>query len=190
MKWIANHGWLPSTSNELCNCGLPSDLFHWFYTPIFHSSSGHQDSVTHVTFSPDGYYLATGDMAGGVRVWLRPSNATNQWLMVMSETVGDLLWLRWWQPFPASQAGSEKSVTHPRMVVLAAGDEDGLVAAWSVTARNSSNSKSAPVNAKYFPGKLLSWSFDYNSPKNAAIFFAFVSLAWPHSLWFVIILLR
>lgn len=116
------------------------------------TTEGHQDSVTHVTFSPDGYYLATGDMAGGVRVWLRPSDATNQWLLVMSEALGDLLWLRWWQPFPASQTDSRRSVTHPCMAVLAAGDEDGLVVAWSVTTRNSSNSKNTPTNAKYFPG--------------------------------------
>lgn len=30
---------------------------------------GHSDSVTCTGFSHDGKYLATGDMAGGVRVW-------------------------------------------------------------------------------------------------------------------------
>lgn len=31
--------------------------------------SGHKDSVTQVSFSADGTYLATGDMSGFIQVW-------------------------------------------------------------------------------------------------------------------------
>ncbi|VDP81636.1 unnamed protein product [Echinostoma caproni] len=125
---------------------------------IVFKTEGHQDSVTQVAFSPDGAYLATGDMAGGIRVWLKPteisSSSTTQWALLMSETVGDLLWLRWWQPVPS--AGQKKEVTSictsPRPAVLTAGDEDGLVAVWSVVPPNPRTSQVTAPKVKYLAG--------------------------------------
>ncbi|THD23134.1 WD-repeat protein 1 [Fasciola hepatica] len=116
------------------------------------TTEGHQDSVIHVTFSSDGHYLATGDMAGGVRVWLRPSSVTDQWPMLLSETVGDLLWLRWWQPLSTGEPRAEKSIASPCPAILAAGDEDGLVVAWSVAPPNPASSQKMSRKAKYFAG--------------------------------------
>ncbi|KAF7242841.1 hypothetical protein EG68_10531 [Paragonimus skrjabini miyazakii] len=86
-----------------------------------------EDSVTCVAFSSDGNFLAAGDMAGGVRVWLRPEDGRS-WTLLRSETVADLSWLIWWQP--TTTATRSKS----SLAVLAAGDADGLITVWSITA--------------------------------------------------------
>ncbi|KAF6774228.1 hypothetical protein AHF37_06031, partial [Paragonimus kellicotti] len=86
-----------------------------------------EDSVVCVAFSSDGNFLAVGDMAGGVRVWLRPEDGRS-WTLLRSESVADLSWLIWWQPTTIATRTKSSSA------VLAAGDADGLITVWSVTA--------------------------------------------------------
>ncbi|OON18708.1 WD domain, G-beta repeat protein, partial [Opisthorchis viverrini] len=117
------------------------------------TTEGHEDSVTCVAFSATGTYLATGDMAGGVHVWLRPETGQQPWMLIHSDTVGDLQWLCWWQP-------SSTCLTKPLPAVLASGDSDGLVVLRSISA---STSKGTTKPVKYLAGS--------GAPASAATFY-------------------
>ncbi|CAH8861079.1 unnamed protein product [Trichobilharzia szidati] len=117
---------------------------------------GHEDSVHCVKFSPDGAYLCTGDMAGSIRVWLKPLKSVEnslEWKLLTTLNTGDLLWIRWWSP-PVNSIIMKSKVDNaglPNPAVLLAGDEDGLVTAWPVKA-NLTNTNSAASHAKCLSG--------------------------------------
>ncbi|KAF6017019.1 AAMP [Bugula neritina] len=81
--------------------------------PVNHSlvATGHKDSVTQVSFSADGTYLATGDMSGLIQVWNIATKET-----VWSFEVADLEWMQW------HRGGS----------LLLASDADGIVWMWKI----------------------------------------------------------
>ncbi|XP_074655957.1 angio-associated migratory cell protein-like [Tubulanus polymorphus] len=74
-------------------------------------TEGHEDSVVACGFSHTGKYLATGDMAGNVKVW---SMAGKE--LKCSLECGDMEWMKW----------------HPSADVLIAGSCDGDVWMWKV----------------------------------------------------------
>ncbi|CAL8069089.1 unnamed protein product [Calicophoron daubneyi] len=114
-------------------------------------AEGHEDSVTCVEFSPDSRFLASGDMAGGIRVWLRPGvdAMSKAWALLTAVRIGDLLWLKWWQP-PESE---RKDPVKPSSAVLAAGDSDGLVGLWSISSNMShEQEEDTSKRAKYIAG--------------------------------------
>ncbi|KAF8564376.1 hypothetical protein P879_10952 [Paragonimus westermani] len=113
---------------------------------IMFTSEKLEDSVTCVAFSFDGNFLAAGDMAGGVRVWLRPEDGRS-WTLLRSETVADLSWLIWWQPTTIASRPKFSSA------VLAAGDADGLITVWSITA-TSRPSAGGNKHSKYLSAGL------------------------------------
>ncbi|KAH8857703.1 Katanin p80 WD40 repeat-containing subunit B1 [Schistosoma japonicum] len=95
---------------------------------------GHEDSVNCVSFSPGGDYLSTGDMAGSIRVWLRPvvGENTNEWKLLRTlEVNSDLLWVKWW--ISPSNAIRRVNNELPNPALLLAGDEQGHVTYWAIS---------------------------------------------------------
>lgn len=115
---------------------------------------GHNDSVTCVEFAPSGNYVATGDMAGDVKIWLRPTTSTSAdaWSLIHSITVGDLLWLRWWEQTQKPAKSVAATASPPAVLIL--GDEDGLVTMQFVTtAMMSPSAPSALMRSKCIAGR-------------------------------------
>lgn len=118
---------------------------------------GHDDSVNCVSFSPNGDYLCTGDMAGNIRIWLRPLIEENskEWKLLRTETVNDLLWIKWW--ISPSNAVRNMNNELPKPALLLAGDEHSYVNYWAVSSSISNNQ-----------GKCISMAYTYGmffSPK-------------------------
>lgn len=63
----------------------------------------HRDSILAAEFSPDGNYLATGDMAGEIQVFKLSQNYSKVWEFSM----GDMVWMKWHQSANVLLAGSE-----------------------------------------------------------------------------------
>lgn len=79
---------------------------------IIHEVTGHSDTVIAAEFSPDGAYLATGDMAGEVQVLKLSQSYKKVWEFSM----GDMVWMKW----------------HTAANVLLAGSESGEVYVWRI----------------------------------------------------------
>uniref|UniRef100_A0A094ZMW2 Uncharacterized protein n=1 Tax=Schistosoma haematobium TaxID=6185 RepID=A0A094ZMW2_SCHHA len=112
---------------------------------------GHDDSVNCVSFSPNGDYLCTGDMAGNIRIWLRPLIEENskEWKLLRTETVNDLLWIKWW--ISPSNAVRNMNNELPKPALLLAGDEHSYVNYWAVSSSISNNQ-----------GKCISMAYTYD----------------------------
>ncbi|CAI2731667.1 unnamed protein product [Schistosoma spindalis] len=100
---------------------------------------GHDDSVNCVSFSPNGDYLCTGDMAGNIRIWLRPLIEENskEWKLLRTETVNDLLWIKWWISPSNAVPNMNNKLSKPAL--LLAGDEHSHVNYWAVSSSISDN---------------------------------------------------
>lgn len=72
----------------------------------------HKDSVIAAEFSHDDAYLATGDMAGELRVFKAEKNYKKVWEFSM----GDMSWMKW----------------HNKANVLLAGSEEGEIYIWRI----------------------------------------------------------
>jgi len=72
----------------------------------------HKDSVTAAEFSHDGHFLATGDMAGDVKVFRVDKDYKRVWEFSM----GDMSWMKW----------------HTKANVLLAGAESGEIYIWRI----------------------------------------------------------
>ncbi|CAH8616226.1 unnamed protein product [Schistosoma rodhaini] len=112
---------------------------------------GHDDSVNCVSFSPNGDYLCTGDMAGNIRIWLRPLIEENskEWKLLRTETVNDLLWIKWWVSPSNAVRNMNNEVSKPAL--LLAGDEHSYVNYWAVSSSISNNQ-----------GKCLSMAYTFD----------------------------
>ncbi|CAH8570350.1 unnamed protein product [Heterobilharzia americana] len=135
---------------------------------------GHEDSVHCVSFSPDGSYLCTGDMAGSIRVWLRPMETENpiEWRLLTTLNVGDLLWIQWWSP---PLKGTKITSGLPNPAVLLAGDDDGLVTVWPVRptlANNTANHAKCLSGTGHaaLDGLILPSSLNTDKPKLVVLY--------------------
>lgn len=72
----------------------------------------HKDSVIAAEFSYDGAYVATGDMAGELKVFKVEKNYKKVWEFSM----GDMIWMKW----------------HRKSNVLLAGSEEGEIYIWRI----------------------------------------------------------
>lgn len=70
--------------------------------------TGHKDSVVAAEFSPDGNYLATGDMAGFIQVFKLPQDYKLVWEFEM----GDLSWLKWHTAANVLLGGADSGETY------------------------------------------------------------------------------
>lgn len=77
---------------------------------VVHEVTGHTDTIIAAQFSPDGKYLAIGDMAGEIEVLKLSANYQRIWEFSM----GDMVWMKW----------------HTDISVLLAGSESGEVYVW------------------------------------------------------------
>lgn len=79
---------------------------------VVHSVTNHRDTIIGAAFSPDGNYLAIGDMAGEIEV-LKLSQGYNK---VWEFSMGDMVWMQW----------------HVATSVLMAGGASGEVYVWRI----------------------------------------------------------
>ncbi|KAH8857702.1 Katanin p80 WD40 repeat-containing subunit B1 [Schistosoma japonicum] len=137
---------------------------------------GHEDSVNCVSFSPGGDYLSTGDMAGSIRVWLRPvvGENTNEWKLLRTlEVNSDLLWVKWW--ISPSNAIRRVNNELPNPALLLAGDEQGHVTYWAISPipldetvdqrKCLTNTYSWVSSQSALDGIILSSSINTNNPR-------------------------
>lgn len=115
---------LHPTENIAVTGGEDDKAFVWNTETgeVISKIEGHKDTVISVAFSPDGNYLATGDMAGEIQV---SANSSNKSQIVTKETpaqvfkvaqnykkvwefsMGDMCWMKWHMAANVLLAGSE-----------------------------------------------------------------------------------
>lgn len=79
---------------------------------VVHEITNHHDTIVGAAFSPDGAYLAIGDMAGEIEVLKLSQNYQKVWEFSM----GDMVWMQW----------------HCATSVLMAGGASGEVYVWRI----------------------------------------------------------
>lgn len=96
---------LHPTENIAVTGGEDDKAFVWNTETgeVISKIEGHKDTVISVAFSPDGNYLATGDMAGEIQVFKVAQNYKKVWEFSM----GDMCWMKWHMAANVLLAGSE-----------------------------------------------------------------------------------
>lgn len=102
------------TLDLACTGGEDDQAYVWSTTTgdVVHAVTNHRDTVIAAAFSPDGNYLAVGDMAGEVEVLKLSQGYKKVWEFSM----GDMVWMQW----------------HCATNVLMAGGEAGDVYVWRI----------------------------------------------------------
>ncbi|KAJ8403475.1 hypothetical protein AAFF_G00352470 [Aldrovandia affinis] len=103
----------PATNSLAVTGGEDDKAYVWRINDgeVVFECTGHKDSVTCASFSHDSKLVATGDMAGLMKVWKVETKEE-----VWSFEVGDLEWMEW----------------HHSAPVLLAGTADGSVWMWKI----------------------------------------------------------
>lgn len=102
------------TLDVACTGGEDDQAYVWstLTGDVVHEITSHHDTVIAAAFSPDGNYLAIGDMAGEVEVLKLSQGYKKVWEFSM----GDMVWMQW----------------HCATNVLMAGAEAGDVYVWRI----------------------------------------------------------